>query len=141
MANDINNFFVEKIQKIRTNLKSQAPTVDNSEEKCGILDVPDLPPSKLIQNFTLVDYKDVIKLVKSSPSRSHKLDLILTDLLKGMITELAPPIAAVVNSSQDVSSIHTKKNCPKTIVEEDQPGYHQEKLQTSIKPGISWQVD
>ena len=42
-----------------------------------------------------------MKLVKSSPSKSCKLDLIPTDLLKGMITELAPLFAAVVNSSLD----------------------------------------
>ena len=52
-----------------------------------------------MHNFTLVNYKDVIKLVKSSPSKSCELDPIPTDLLKGTITELASLIAAVVNSS------------------------------------------
>ena len=47
-----------------------------------------------MQNFTVVNYKDVIKLVKSSPSKSCKLDPIPTDLLKGMIAGLAPLIAA-----------------------------------------------
>ena len=54
-----------------------------------------------MHNFTPVDYKDVIKLVKSPPSKSCKLDPIPTDLLKGMITELAPLTEAVVNSSLD----------------------------------------
>ena len=90
-----------RLQKIRTNLKSQAPTIDNSEENYGILDAPVLPPSKLMHNFTPVIYKDDIKLVKSLPSKSCKLDPIKTDLLKGMITELAPLITAVVNTSLD----------------------------------------
>ena len=62
LANDFNNFFIRKIQKIKPNLKSQAPTIDCSEENYGILDVPQLPPSKLMYNFILVNYKDVIKL-------------------------------------------------------------------------------
>ena len=84
---------------MRTNLKSQVPPVDNPEENYGILDVLELPPSKLMHNFTPVNYKDVIKLTKSSPSKSCELDPIPTSLLKGMITELATPIALVVNSS------------------------------------------
>ena len=99
LANDLKIFFIEKIQKIRTNLKSQAPTIDSSEENYGILDVLELPPSKLMHNFTPVNYKEVIKLVKSSPSKSCELDPIPTGQLKGMITELAPLIAVVVNSS------------------------------------------
>ena len=95
LTNDFKNFFIEKIKQIRINLKSQVPTIDNSEENYGILDVPGLPPSKLIHNFTPVDYKDVHKASKSSPSKSCKLDPIPTDLLKGMIIELVPLIAAV----------------------------------------------
>ena len=54
-----------------------------------------------MHNFTLVNHKDVIKSVKSSPSKSCELDLTPTDLLKGMIAEFAPQIATVVNSSLD----------------------------------------
>ena len=107
--------------------------------KYGILDVPELPPSELMDNFTLVNYKDVIKLVTSSPSKSCKQDPIPTDLPMGVIAELAPLIAAV-NSSLD-QGIHTKRGSPKTIVKEDQPGSHQQKLQIDVKPGISWQAD
>ena len=45
------------MDKIRTNLKSQVPTVDNSEENYGILDVSELPPTKLMHNFTPANYK------------------------------------------------------------------------------------
>ena len=78
-----------------------APTVDNSEQSYGIIDVQELPPSKLMHNFTPFSYIDVIKLVKSLPSKSCELDPIPTNLLKGMLTEHEPLIAAVVNSSLD----------------------------------------
>ena len=57
-----------------------------------------LPPSKLMHNFTRVNYKDVIKLSKSSPSKSCELDPMPADLYKGVIAELEPLIEAVVNS-------------------------------------------
>ena len=98
LVNDFNNFFIEKIQKIRANLKSQAPAVDNSEEIYGLLDYR-TATIQINEHFTPFDNKDVIKLVKSTPSKSCGLDPIPTDLLKGMLAELSPLIVAVVNPS------------------------------------------
>ena len=63
-----------------------------------------------MHNFTLVNYKDTIKLVQSSPPKNCNLDPSPTALLKGMITELVPLTAAVVNSSLDQGILQSTLN-------------------------------
>ena len=58
----------------------------------------DLPLGKLFKNFILMDYKNIVKEVKDTPSRNCKLGPIQMEILKEIIPQLLPLITAMVNS-------------------------------------------
>ena len=95
LADSFNDFFTDKISRIRNNLKDI-----NADKFAETRDMTKyLPPSKLFKNFILVDYNNIIKAIKYTPSKSCELDPIPTEILKEIIPQLSPLITEMVNSS------------------------------------------
>jgi len=93
VAEDLGNFFHDKVCKISTHLQ-----LDNSNNQLdtqrtissSALCWPTFPP-------TTVD--EVTKIVSRSPEKSCTLDPIPTGLFKACISELAPVLADILNTS------------------------------------------
>ena len=88
LANDFNNFFVEKIDKIRSNFSNS-----------GNFAQYDINTSSSIEDFTELTEDEVAKFVAKSPSKTSPLDPLPTDLMKKCLPALLPSLTKIVNSS------------------------------------------
>ena len=75
LANDFNEFFTNKIQKIRNT--SETPP-----------EMSDLPDDIALRQFRQVSIEETTRYVMKAPSKSCELDPIPTDLLKEVIHEV-----------------------------------------------------
>ena len=89
LANDFNNFFAEKIEKIRQNFK----TTNNFDQYDTEFD------GNKLDSFRPLSEADVIKMVHNSSNKSCELDPIPTSLLKKCLPELAPTLTRIINTS------------------------------------------
>ena len=94
LANEFNNFFIDKIKNIREIL----------DGKNNISDIPvqqledDEHNIPLFESFDLISAEDLRKMVMKLPSKSCDLDPIPTQILKECIDILAEPITKITNS-------------------------------------------
>ena len=89
LANTFCKFFSDKILKIRSTLQSSTPssvTRPNSTKNT-------------LSSFTPVSEESLLKILKSSPSKSRGLDPIPTSLVKECADILITPITKIVNYS------------------------------------------
>ena len=89
LANTFCKFFYDKILKIRSTLQSSIPssvTRPNSTKNT-------------LSSFTPVSEEELLKMLKSSPSKSCDLDPIPTSLVKECADILITPITKIVNYS------------------------------------------
>ena len=93
LADRFVNFFNDKIQKIRDDLKSQPPSQPSTQFDSGSFTGTPLTEFKPVS----VDFiKDIIK---RSPNKSCVLDPIPTSVLKQCIDKLAPVLTKITNLS------------------------------------------
>ena len=59
----------------------------------------DLPDNIAMRQFRQVSIEETTRYVMKTPSKSCKLDLIPTDLLKEVIHELSPILTDLINTS------------------------------------------
>ena len=97
LANDFNDYFVEKIDKIRTHIEDTLQTIDDHEEVSTTTAV--LNPDCNFSVFRKVSVDEVTKIITSSPSSSCEQDPISTKFLKANIDILATGITSIVNAS------------------------------------------
>ena len=91
LANDMSDFFVNKVQQIRQSLESLQTT-----GKC----LPDDARSPILLSvIEPTTEAEVRKLIMSSPSSSCPLDPLPTPLLKQSLDVLLPSITAIINRS------------------------------------------
>ena len=95
MANDINDFFVRKITRIRADI--DATEVDDTvPTESG---VGDLCTCLSLSSFCPLTESDVSALIKKSAKKSCLLDPMPTSLVVGCLDVLLPVITRIVNSS------------------------------------------
>ena len=90
LANNFNQFFVDKIQKIRDHLNTQQ--TDYIEQE-----ISQPPPS--LTCYKLVSEEEVAKYISKASNASCSLDPIPTRLLKDVKYELLPILTKIINSS------------------------------------------
>ena len=89
LANTFCKFFYDKILKIRSTLQSTAPSLVTRPN----------PTKNTLSSFTPVSEEELLKILKSSPSKSCDLDPIPTSLVKECADILITPITEIVNYS------------------------------------------
>ena len=89
LANTFCKFFYDKILKIRSTLQSSVPS----------LVIRPNPTKNTLSSFTPVSEEELLKILKSSPSKSCDLDPIPTSLVKECADILTTPITKIVNYS------------------------------------------
>ena len=97
LANDFNDYFVEKIDKIRTHIEDTLQTIDDHEEVSTTTAA--LNPDCNFSVFRKVSVDEVTKIITSSPGSSCEQDPISTKFLKANIDILATGITSIVNAS------------------------------------------
>ena len=85
LAENFNNFFIAKIDRIRDNLTS---TKNNIIDNTCIED--HYLTDHRLTRFEPVDVDSIVKLIKNTPPKSCALDPILTQLLKRHVQEVVP---------------------------------------------------
>ena len=95
LANEMADFFLEKVNKIRTNIDCD-PTVDLSLRSSFHESVTD---STRLSSFRLLDDDDVVKLVNDMPCKVNDADPILLSYLKNNIVLFLPCLKHIINLS------------------------------------------
>ena len=95
LADAFGDFFIMKIQKIRTKLDSQDP------EPISIPRVP-VKEEDVFLSFQTLTEDDVRKLIKQSPNKQCSSDPIPTWLLKECLDSLLPVLTLLVNKSLQI---------------------------------------
>ena len=89
LANSFGHFFCHKFMKIRTALQSSSPvSITRPSMNNGAL-----------SSFEPVSEEDILKILKSSPTKSCDLDPIPTSLVKDCSDILITPITNIINYS------------------------------------------
>ena len=104
LANKFNDFFLDKIVKIREGLFSSLSrdSLQTLKEKL----FPGTSMNKL-QHFTPASEEEIKKILKKSSSATCELDPMPTHLLKEHVDTLAPIITKMVNSSLETGACPT----------------------------------
>ena len=92
LAQNFSDFFTSKIAKIQEGLNT-----GNTPTTSGVCSEPACPSN--LDSFNTVSDKDIVKLITSYPIKAWPLDPIPAKLMKHIFRDLAPTIAAAVNSS------------------------------------------
>ena len=100
LADNFNNFFIAKLDKIQDDLTS---TQESPVENTFIKD-HDLTDHQLAR-FETVDADYVVKLINNTPPQPCALDPIPTKLLKSHAQEVAPYITMVINLSTSIGDM------------------------------------
>ena len=88
LVNDFANFFIDKIQKIHDALQQQHKHTPTRNTNVNILSC-----------FREMTEDDVIKIIGEMSPKSCELDAIPSSLLKWLVTDLAPTVTKLVNTS------------------------------------------
>ena len=86
LAEEFASFFINKIRKIREALDTSPkfkPTQQSS--------------SKSFENFTNLTKEEMEKIVMSMPTKSCKLDVLPTKVLKDIVTPMLPLLTKIIN--------------------------------------------
>ena len=99
LANKFNNYFVEKIEKIRDNLDSP------------VIDVHNLVDNNIstLDSFKPVTAEDILKQVNSSKIKTSQSDPIPAFILRSSVKLMIPSIVHLVNSSMGNGSMEGLK--------------------------------
>ena len=94
LANEFNQFFKDKVQKIMDNL---APTEDNLIDQQYL--ESDYTTDKRFREFIPVNSDKIAKIIRTAPPKSYELDLVPSKILKQGCEDISPLIASIVNTS------------------------------------------
>ena len=101
LANRFSNFFKEKIDKIRSNLE----IFQQSHNIRRLPEVPLVSESQLLSKFKQASEEEIMKIIRSSATKSCSLDPIPTQLLKRCLDALLPVITRIINCSLASSTV------------------------------------
>ena len=127
LANEFNEFFIDKINKIMVKLKQEEP------DKRHIESAP--LTSVNVSSFTPTTIPEMAKLIHKTTIKSCELDPLPARLLKVNIKLIAPAITDIVKHLLDNGKSHhqLKTGCPTATPKEIKPRTGTEKLQTGLK--------
>ena len=125
LCEKFNNFFYDKIVKIRDNIKSNSGTLCRSIRynlEPGFTGIP-------LTEFKELSVEEVKKLIKSSATKSCELDPIPTWLLKDCLDDVATWITRITNTSLTSGIFHDsfKKGIVRPLLQK--PGSDKNTLQ------------
>ena len=92
LVNDIGQFFVQKIERLRSELDSISPSEDSITVSCAM-------PNTNLVSFNELDEKSVRELISKSSKKSCSLDPMPTSLVVECLDVLLPIITRMVNLS------------------------------------------
>ena len=90
LANRFNDFFIDKVKTIRSTIENTKTVVNTSYMPNCDHYLSSIPPATT---------SSLLKIIKSSPSKSCCLDPIPNDILKQCVNSLIVPITTIVNAS------------------------------------------
>ena len=88
LAKEFASFFINKIRKIREALDT-GPKFKPTQQSS----------SNSFENFTNLMEDEVEKIIMSMPTKSCKLDVLPTKVLKGIVTPMLPLLTKIINLS------------------------------------------
>ena len=94
LADEFNQFFKDKVQKIMDNL---APTEDNPTDQQYL--ESDYTTDKRFREFIPVNSDKIAKIIRTAPPKSCELDPVPSKILKQVCEDISPLIATIVNTS------------------------------------------
>ena len=94
LADRFNNYFIDKIAKIRSVLLEKCSHLPNYVEV-------EAAPNRTLPRFCNLSQQEVRKRILATPNKSCELDPILTDLLKHILPWIIELITDIVNLSLD----------------------------------------
>ena len=115
LTNSFLSFFIDKVEKIRSNV--------NSDNSAVFEEANAYQSDQIMSEFQALSCEDVRKIIMRFPSKSCSLDSLPTWILKEILYVLLPFITNIVNSSlisgvsRDFKASHNH-----TCAKEDQPG-------------------
>ena len=100
MATNFNNFFIEKIEKIRSSFTDQRIISGNGMDTYN---------GPVMSQFRLVSPEELKKILSSKPIKASQQDPIPTILLRACVNELLPALTLLVNLSLTSGSMEGLK--------------------------------
>ena len=94
LANEFNQFFKDKVQKIMDNL---VPTEDNLTDQQYL--ESDYTTDKRFREFIPVNSDKMAKIIRTAPPKLCELDPVPSKILKQVCEDISPLIATTVNTS------------------------------------------
>ncbi len=110
LAQDFSDFFVKKIDDIRTKINSEVNTQPNTV----IINECQHSQNDELREFTPVTQDELKKLILKSQSKSCELDPLPTWLLKECLDELLPTLTAIINKS--LKEAHVPKSFKSSLI-------------------------
>ena len=102
MANKFNNYFIGKIENIRSNFSVKSkPDIGNGMDNCA---------QRLMSEFRPVTCEEVKKIILSKPIKTAPQDPLPAILLKNCIDEVLPALTHIVNASLSTGSMDGLKD-------------------------------
>ena len=106
LSQDFSDFFIDKIEDIRTGISSQS---QSASESVNI--VPEPSAVNCVDTFTPVSQEEVKRIIQMSPNKSCVIDPMPTWLLKLYLDELLPIFTKIINMSLESPYVpHSFKN-------------------------------
>ena len=96
LAQTFSDFFISKIETIRSDISSKNTTNEAHVEMSDQIQL-----ETYLTDFTPTTHQEVKAIILKSPNKSCELDPIPTWLLKSCIDELLPVLTKIINSSLD----------------------------------------
>ena len=93
IAVNFNNYFIEKIAKICSDL------IRKHQQLPPYIEIPAPPGTQNLSNFQPITLPELQKIILSTPNKNCKLDPILTGLLKQILPSIVALIADIINTS------------------------------------------
>ena len=94
-ANEFNDFFIGKIEKIMQDLAPSSTSATPNDEYLE----PTYETTNRLTNFKSINDQDILSIINRAPPKSCELDPMLTTLLKVHRNVIAPHIKDIVNTS------------------------------------------
>ena len=108
LAQDFSDFFIDKIEKIRENIKSNSTHEMKSvmsDNSVAVYSDSNVTAVKHLVHFMPASEEEIRKVIEHSPNKSCELDPLPTWLLKVCLTELLPFITKIINTSIETAYV------------------------------------
>jgi len=125
LAQDFSNFFINKVEGIRSDIIEQnlLSTSESTEDR-----IPDTSVVTTLTDFVPVSDQTIKRIILKSPNKSCELDPIPTWLLKHCIDELLPILTKIVNTSLETAYVPEVFKCSRIRPLLKKPGLDQNEL-------------